>query len=294
LSSAAASGILGERLEEIAMRLPVLLLLLGLIGLIGLSPSIAAPPKAEMSAAEASATRLALERGRLIYAYDQAAWHGTDDLVKKLPDYPSRVSGWIVDGPADAPHLVFYDKDDTDPHAVYVADFRGTELSSSRVLGPADDRSLSPARKAMIAARRAAVEALAAAKVRACKDQPFNTVVLPPSAPGDPTLVYILTPQTDPKAVPMGGHYRVEVAGDGRAGKPRKFTNACMEMPFADERGRRPVALGITHLLDPTPTEIHVFTSLATGLPIFVGTKDGRMWTVDGNGIALAAAGSGR
>jgi hypothetical protein len=290
LSEAAASGILPSLDEEIAMRLPILLLL----GLIGLSPSSAAPPKAEMSAAEASATRLALERGRLIYAYDQAAWHGTDDLVKRVPDHPSKVAGWIVDGPADAPQLVFYDKDDADPHAVYVADFRGTRLSSSRVLGAVDDRSLSPARKAMIAARRAAVQALAAANVRACKDQPFNTVVLPPSAPGGPTLVYILTPQTDPKAVPLGGHYRIEVAGDGSAGKPRPFTNACMEMPFADKRGRRPEALVVTHLLDPIPTEIHVFASLATGLPIFVGTKDRRVWAVDRNGIVLAAAGLGR
>jgi hypothetical protein len=32
--------------------------------------------------------------------------------------------------------------------------------------------------------------------------------------------------------------------------------------------------LVVTHLLDPIPTEIHVFTALAAGLPVFVGTED--------------------
>jgi hypothetical protein len=257
-----------------------------LLALIAASPLCAAPPKAEIEAAEEAAVQLAVDRGALIYAYDQAAWHGTDDLKAKLPDYPSKVGGWIVDGPADATHLVFYDKDEADPHAVYVADFRGRALVSGRVLGAADDRNLSPERKAMIAARRAAVEALIAGKSRQCKPQSFNTVVLPPAVAGGVTLVYFLTPQTDLKAIPMGGHYRVEVAADGRAGKPRAFANSCMEMPFENEKGERPVALVITHLLDRTPTEIHVFSSLAVGLPIFVATTQSkRMWSVEGSRI---------
>lgn len=266
------------------MRLAVLCFL----ALIAAVPLRAAPPKAAMSPAEAAAVRLALDRGALIYAYDQAAWHGTDDLAAKLPDFPSKVGGWIVDGPADAAQLVFYDKDEADPHAFYVADFRGRQLVSGRILGAADDRTLSPARKAMIAAKNAAARALIASKATQCKPQTFNTVVLPPAAPGGPTLVYFLTPQTDTKAIPMGGHYRVEVAADGRAGKPRAFTKSCMEMPFEGAKGERPEALVISHLLDPTPTEIHVFSSLAIGLPVFVAeTQGNRMWAVEGTRIRL-------
>jgi hypothetical protein len=262
--------------------------ILGFLALIAASQLCAAPPKAEIKAADEAAVQLAVDRGALIYAYDQAAWHGTDDLAAKLPDYPSKVAGWIVDGPAEAAQLVFYDKDQADPHAVYVADFRGRQLVSSRLLGAADDRSLSPERKAMVAARRAALEALIAGKARRCKPQSFNTVVLPPAVAGGVTLVYFLTPQTDLKAIPMGGHYRVEVAAHGRAGKPRAFANSCMEMPFENAKGERPVALVITHLLDRTPTEIHVFSSLAVGLPIFVATTQGkRMWSVEGSRILL-------
>jgi hypothetical protein len=264
------------------MRLPIAFL----IGLLFLSPLQAKPPRVQMTPAEASAAAGAAARGKLIYAYDQAAWHGSDDLQVKMPDYPARVGGWIVDGPGDSPQLVFFDKDEADPHAVYVADFQGTTLKASRVLGPADDRTLSPPRKAMIAARRAAIEALVAAKVQACKAQPFNTVVLPPAAEGAPTLVYFMTPQSDRKAIPMGGHYRVEVAPDGRAGPPRPFTNSCLEMPFEGSKGERPEALFVTHLLDPTPTEIHVFSSLAIGIPIMVGTtSNDRLWAVAGDQI---------
>jgi hypothetical protein len=36
----------------------------------------------------------------------------------------------------------------------------------------------------------------------------------------------------------------------------------------------------ITHLLDPVPTEIHVFTAFGSGLPLYVGVRDGRLYSV--------------
>jgi hypothetical protein len=128
----------------------------------------------------------------------------------------------------------------------------------------------------------------AASPVR-CKEQPFNTVVLPPDRAGAPTLVYFLTPQSDSKAVPMGGHYRVEVAADGSAAKPKSLTETCLEMPFADSKGVRPAALTIGDPLDPVPTEVHVFSALVAGLPIRVTTRNDRLWAVDGTGIKPVA-----
>ncbi|MEA3009689.1 MAG: hypothetical protein QOJ91_1381 [Sphingomonadales bacterium] len=268
------------------MRLPVAFLL----ALTGLSTACApAAAKPKLTPAEASATRLAFERGRLIYAYDRAAWQGSDDLVAKLPDYTAKVGGWIVDGPADAPTLVFYDQDEAAPHAVYIASFKGGRIQSSRVLGSSDDRSLGAGRKSMIAARTAAVARLEAASPVRCKEQPFNTVVLPPEKPGAQTLVYFLTPQSDSKAIPMGGHYRVEVAADGSAAKPKSLTETCLEMPFADSKGGRPAALTVSDLLDPVPTEVHVFSALAAGLPVRVMTRNERVWAVDGTGIKPVA-----
>ena len=49
--------------------------------------------------------------------------------------------------------------------------------------------------------------------------------------------------------------------------------------------GGRTAGLMMTHLLDPTPTEIHVFLSLSSRLPVFVATSDGRLWKVAGDKI---------
>jgi hypothetical protein len=239
----------------------------------------------KLDRADEAALALALERGKLIYAYDQAAWHGTDDLKVKMPDFAKRVGGWIVDGPADAAELVFYDRDETDPKALYIARFAGSRLVSSRLPDPAEDRSLSGERKAMIAAKKAALRALVSSDAKKCADQPMNSVVLPPQQPAGSFLVYFLTPQTDLKAVPMGGHHRVEVAADGQARAQRAFTKSCLEVPLTGERGK-PAGLIVTHLLDPVPTEIHVFSSLAARLPIYVGTNGGkRLWAVEGSRI---------
>jgi hypothetical protein len=259
--------------------------------LLAASPAAAAAPRPaparhRMTQAEQAAVQQALDRGTLIYAYDQAAWHGTDDLRAKLPDFRSKVDGWIVDGPADAPEIVFYDRSKTDPKAVYVARFEGRRIVSSRVLGPADDRTLSASRSALIAARRAAFAALVGKKATPCSRQPFNTVVLPPESGTSSTLVYFLTPQTRLDAIPIGGHYRLEIGPDGRPGKLRAFTKACMEMPLKSLGGDAVTALVVSHLLDPTPTEIHVFSSLAAHLPIFVLTTSNKaMWAVEGTRI---------
>ena len=74
------------------------------------APAPATPPVAlPMSVTEAAAVHRAEERGTMIYAYDQAAWHGTDDLAAKAPDFATKVGGWIVDGPEEAPEIVFFD-----------------------------------------------------------------------------------------------------------------------------------------------------------------------------------------
>jgi hypothetical protein len=240
-----------------------------------------------MTAVEEAAVQQALNRGALMYAYDQAAWHGTDDFRSKAGQVMSLSGGWIVDGPAETPELVFVDKDEADPHALYIADFRDGRLVSGHVLGAGDDNHLSPMRKRMVAALRTARKALAAAEVAMCVDKPFNTIVLPPTFPQAPILVYFLTPQTETNTFPLGGHYLVTVMPDGSVASIRPFTKSCAPMAI-DGKGKPPAALVITHLLDPTPTEIHVFSSLDMHLPLYVvTTQNEKIWAVEGSRIRL-------
>jgi hypothetical protein len=247
--------------------------------------SHAKPAIPAVSEAEQQAIRDASARGVLLYAYDQAAWHGTDEMMTKLPDARSKVGGWIVDGPAEAPELVFFDKDKAAPHTLFVADFRNGKLVSSRVAAPGEP-ALSPERRRLIAARAAALEALKAKGFQRCSAQAMNTVVLPPPAADGNTYVYLLTPQPDMNTIPFGGHYRVAVGPDGTPGEIRPFTNSCIAMSARPPAGAKSAALVITHLLDPVPTEIHVFSSLVAHVPVMVATKDGRIWAVDGGRIA--------
>ena len=243
-----------------------------------------------LSAEETAGLKEAARRGALIYAYDQAAWHGTDDMFARLKDRTS-LGGWIVDGPVGAPVLTFFD-DAIDPHVIYIARFRGESLASGHVLGAGEDRSLSPARKRLIAARRIAQDAMRAGGVEPCSEQPWNSVVLPPVAPGAPTLVYFLAPRTDAATLPFGGHYLVEVSAAGMASPVRHFTRTCLTLPItAAKDGDKIAAMSISHLLDPIPTEIHVFLSLSAGLPLAVGTAQNRqVWMVEGSRIRALGA----
>ncbi len=247
-----------------------------------------AAPASSVSAAEVAQLREVARRGALLYAYDQAAWHGTDDMVAKLPDYQSRIGGWIVDGPVEAPELVFFDKAGLRP--VYVARFRDGKLVSGEV-SAADAGELSAPRRELIAAREAALAARAKANVKRCSEAAMNSVVLPPAAPGEPTLVYFLEPQRVMEAIPFGGHYLFPVEASGRVGRMRRFTKTCIEISRVanGEENQELVGLLITHLLDRVPTEIHVFSSLAARLPVSVGTRDGRTWHVNGTEIRLIA-----
>lgn len=256
------------------------------MALFGAAAAVGKPkPSAPVSSAEQAQLREIARRGALIYAYDQAAWHGTDDMVAKLPDYQERVGGWIVDGPAEAPELIFFDKAGVRP--VYAARFRDGRLVSGEIAG-SDAGELSATRRRLIVARKAALVALEASDSRGCSEAPMNSVVLPPTSPGEPTLVYVLTPQRVMDAFPFGGHFLVPVDSSGRAGPIRRFTKTCVEISLADaDKGKKLAALGIMHLLDPVPTEVHVFTSLAARMPVTVGTNDGRTWWVDGTAIRL-------
>lgn len=220
------------------------------------------PAATQVAPGEQSALDLAFARGKLLYAYDQAAWHGTDDMLAKVKQPEQVIGGWIVDGPADAPELIFHDKDKAEPHAVYIARFRGTKLVEAKALKPGDDRTLSPQRRAMIAARDKGMAAWMASKPRTCGTK-LNTVVLPPERPGEPALLYVLTPIAKPEIYPFGGHYRMEVSADGTVSGIRTFTNTCLEIPKPSaDQAKRGALMFVSHLLDPLPTEIHVFTAL--------------------------------
>ncbi len=226
-----------------------------------------APATAQEVVDERTALATVDARGRMIAAYDRLAWLATDDMQKRLPDWANRVGGWIVDGPVETPELVFYDRTGATPRGLYRARLvRGALVDPTLLDGAA--AILSPDRLALIGARNAAVAAIGTARIRPCTTG-FNTVVLPPTAPGAPTLVYFLSAQPAMDEMPIGGHYRVAVSADGTAGPPFAFSKGCMTLKRPPQ-ATRIEAITVSTLTSPLPNETHVFSSESFRLPILV------------------------
>ncbi|WP_294322550.1 hypothetical protein [uncultured Sphingomonas sp.] len=242
-----------------------------------LAMALAAPAMAQTAPAESISAedRAALdrtaERGRLLAAYDRVAWLGTDDVQKRLPDWRQKLGGWIVEGPAAAPTLIFHDRSQP-PRALYTGRLIGGKLTDATLI-TGDAAILSPAQLNLIAARDSAARAIGAARLLPCGPA-FNTVVVPPAAPGRVTSVYFLSAQTKADDLPIGGHYRVDVAADGRAGAPYAFSKGCMTLP-PPPKGQRGVGAVVSTLTAPLPNEAHSFVVEAYQRRLYVIVPQG-------------------
>lgn len=237
---------------------------------------------------ETDALKHAADRGRLLYAYDQAAWVTTDEMFKVLRDpHAAGVAGYIVEPASDGVvHVIYYRLDGLVPHAVFTAEVRGRSITASRALKAGDDDNLSSLANRLIKARAAAIAEAAKQRMGRCANAPFNTVALPPETPEGPIPVYLLTPQTEDNLFPFGGHYEFDIAPNGYVAASRPFTKSCIKLPKRDiATNAEPAGVLITHLLDPTPTEIHVYLSLWMEEPVYVSTGEKRLWRVERGNI---------
>jgi hypothetical protein len=147
------------------------------------------------------------------------------------------------------------------------------------------DRDLTETQSAMFNARQLALDSVE----KPCSDV-YSTIVLP-RGDGPGWLAYALAETSDPNLVLVGGHYRATVSADGRTVLHcRSFTNSCLVLeknPKGTPPGVELAAYTVSHLLDNTPTEIHVLLNLLYGKPLYVVTADRRFWYVDGGKIRL-------
>ncbi|MDY7098881.1 MAG: hypothetical protein SXU28_12145 [Pseudomonadota bacterium] len=229
--------------------------------------------EAELSAEDRAAVEGALNRGLLLRRYDQAAWHATDALREDVKDLgASGIRGWIVNDLEQGLEVVFYRPVADRFEAVWSGIYSEGEVKS-RTVHDASQRYLTEAEAALARAGRIPAKE----EIQRCSNQPFNTVVMP-TGKGDGSLyVYYLVPQASMDSLPLGGHYRFELRDDKIVGR-RKFTNSCFAFDLGGKKGKgRPAAVTISHLLDPVPTEIHVFSTYAAQLPIYVMTTQNEL-----------------
>jgi hypothetical protein len=254
------------------------------------APAPAARPRAAyvepLSRAQRNTLDAAVQRGRILGAIARAGIVATQDMLSRVSD-PSGagISGWLAEPEGNAVTVTFYAEGDgsAPPSAVYKVTILGGRATAREVF-LAGQRPALTGHLARMAAARKATEGL---DHQACGGQDFNVLVVPPSAPDAPIDVYQISPQTARGSYPLGGHFKTTIAPDGSVVASRAFTNACLNVAAADVvAGQRPEPIAVTHLLDPLPTEIHVFLAIWTGHPLVVVAGDPqRLFGVTADGI---------
>jgi hypothetical protein len=271
-----------------------LLVALAAIAALPLLPAIAAAPPTPApvvpSAEEAAKLQAIVARGRLVFDLDRAAWVATDDFLKKVRDPAAAgYKGYVVDREGGGFVVIFYGGEGDRLVGRYVAHVADGRVTSARILPQAEQVPLTALQIRMAKARSVAPSR----EYRPCTNAAFNAAIIPAASLEAPLEMYLTTPQPAAGVYPFGGHFLLTIAPDNHIASVRKFTNSCLNMgppPRSGGRGGQPVALVVSHLLDPLPTEIHVFVSLLSKQPVFVAISDPhRMWLVTGQGIAEIA-----
>lgn len=112
-----------------------------------------------------------------------------------------------------------------------------------------------------------------------CKGKYRAVVVAPPGMPADRIAVYYIGTVPKEQGLMIGRHYRVDVSGDGKTAlSVAPSTTTCLVLPPQPSGNEKTITL-IKHTLTPAPSEFHVFLSLLSREPLFVGTKSG-VWQV--------------
>ena len=217
------------------------------------------------------------QRGRALYAYDQAAWRGTDAFFALNPDtkglsrYVARktAAGWVVS---------FGKWNDTHDH--FLVAYEATQVGATAKY---EAKKLDPPVEAKdeVTDMERALE-LATSNFQGQK-RPYNTAILP--APGGNLYVYIYPGQVKEGIWPIGGDTRFTISADGKKiVEKHAMHNTIQDMEYKAEN--TPVAGVHSHIMTNVPEDTDVLYVLTRrpSIPeyIAVGTDKGFVVSRDG------------
>jgi hypothetical protein len=226
------------------------------------------PPPADLAPAVEDAIRI----GRRLYEEDHAAWRATDAVLASRPKDP-RVRGFVTDRLADdRVRVTFHDRANSL--------FEVVEAGGKPVVSAIDPP------QPLDAGRLARVRALDSVSSMALDPVAplYNPVVL--ATPGnDPKLVvYLLVATKDVNEIPLSGHHRIVVSGDGMRVLGALPTSKSVLITNLRDAPGKVEALTLAHVTTDAPLETHVWTSLTYGYPFVVATRRG-IFVIEGTKI---------
>lgn len=225
--------------------------------------------------------------GRQLYFHDRAAWIATDAMLAdaRIRRRKDEIRGWVSEPAADGIRVIFVGEGATPKRIYEIVVDESDRVSEAIIDGP---EPLTTQQLAQLRARRLALSQ----SFDRCASV-YNTTAIPTADGG--FRVYLSPAFAQQGVYPVGGYhlFRIDETGE-KVLSTRRFTKGCLDVTdrVSDKARRKdkdaqPALMMVTHLLDPQPTEIHVFVSMHAQVPLVVMTVDNRLlWFVKHGHIA--------
>ncbi len=218
-------------------------------------------------------------RGRMLYEYDQAAWHASDAVQALNP--PKESLGRYIAKKSDSGWTVAFGhlNDTRDKFLIGYEAIQGSspqEFTARKLDEPRPDASF------YLFAARAIDTALQDFRG---EKRPYNVAVLP--AASDQLYVYVMPAQTQNDVYPLGGDARYLISSDGNTiVEKRQLHKTIIENRGDLPKGATPAAGLHTHVLSDVPEDTDVFHVLARrpSMPEYIGTKNKKLYTIETDG----------
>ena len=202
-------------------------------------------------------------RGRELFAYDQAAWHGSDALAAIDPDR-ARICQYIAYRSPEGMRVAFGCRNPSDTAflvAYEAVQKQNGEYKAKRLKPPLEDTDyLLRASLALALADRTFEET----------DRPYNGAALP--TPKGEWWVYLFPASTEVGVWPLGGDIRYTISKDGKSIiETRRMHNAVLETGTNQGDGKQVASIHI-HVLEciPEDTDVLAVLSRTPSIPEYV------------------------
>jgi len=215
------------------------------------APQEMAPPNSEELAAIS-------ERGRLLYEYDQAAWHASDSVQMANP---KNVEGQrYIARKESGKWIVVFGKLNED-RSQFGISYQADEQATLRHFAVRQEPAERQDEGFFLRAARAIEVAM---KDFGSANRPYNIAVLP--APEEQLYVYLYPAQTNARVYPLGGDVRYLVSTDGtKILEKHQMHKTIIETAPS---GKKPVTGVHTHVLSDVPEDTDVFHVLTQDPPL--------------------------
>lgn len=230
------------------------------ISVVALLTSIDLPARAQEAVATTQKELAAItERGKLLYEYDQAAWHASDAVQMANP---KNVEGQrYIAKKENGKWTVVFGKLNEGGSRFDIT-YEANEQATLRQFAVRQEPAERQDEGFFLYAARAIELAM---RDFGATSRPYNVAVLP--APGEQLYVYMYPAQTKARVYPLGGDARYLVSDDGmKLLEKRQMHKTIIET--APKSGKKNVAGFHTHILSDLPEDTDVFHVLTQDPPL--------------------------